>query len=107
MGKGNHAGIVRASFAAALLAVILTGACAPAMPPSEEVPEDAIPPEQLCRQDADCVPAQCCHARDAVNRAYAPDCSGTLCTQVCEPATLDCAQGEIHCIGKRCVAVIP
>ena len=41
------------------------------------------PSEKACSADSDCVPATCCHPTDALNKAYAPDCGGTLCTDVC------------------------
>ena len=31
------------------------------------------PAELQCSVDSDCVPAQCCHATDAVNKLNAPD----------------------------------
>ena len=68
-------------------------------------PED-IPPEKFCELDDECVPAQCCHPTDAVNKEHAPDCSDTFCTEVCQPNTLDCGQGEIKCIDNQCTAVI-
>lgn len=65
-----------------------------------------IPAEKQCITAADCVPAQCCHATDAVNINYAPDCSDIFCTAVCEPSTLDCGQGEIQCIAGECQVVL-
>ncbi|MDP3639840.1 MAG: hypothetical protein Q8R53_01405 [Nanoarchaeota archaeon] len=66
----------------------------------------SIPPEKSCSVAADCVPASCCHAQDAVNQEYKPDCSGALCTAVCEPGTLDCGQGEIQCRKRACAVVV-
>lgn len=65
-----------------------------------------VPRERLCVKDADCVPSACCHPEDAVNRAYAPDCSLVECTQECRPGTIDCNQGEIKCLNNECKAVI-
>ncbi|HLC97247.1 MAG TPA: hypothetical protein VJC21_00480 [Candidatus Nanoarchaeia archaeon] len=65
-----------------------------------------ISPEKSCSSAADCVPASCCHARDAVNQEYKPDCSEALCTAVCEPGTLDCGQGEIECRKGACAVVV-
>ena len=65
-----------------------------------------VPAEKVCTADADCVPAACCHAVDAVNKENAPDCRGVLCTAVCEPETLDCGQGEAKCVSGRCEAVL-
>lgn len=64
------------------------------------------PAEKACTVDADCVPAACCHAVDAVNKENAPDCRGVLCTAVCEPGTLDCGQGEVKCVSGQCKAVL-
>lgn len=64
------------------------------------------PPEKQCAADSDCVPAQCCHASDAVNKEYGPNCSGRLCTLQCEPGTIDCGQGEIKCVSGQCQAVV-
>ncbi|QQG40063.1 MAG: hypothetical protein HYS81_01485 [Candidatus Aenigmatarchaeota archaeon] len=61
---------------------------------------------KYCTTDEDCVPDGCCHPTDAVNKAYAPDCSGTYCTAVCAPGTLDCNQGRIACVANRCTAII-
>lgn len=60
-----------------------------------------VPAAEQCSVDADCVPAQCCHPTGAVNKAYVPDCSGVLCTAVCE-GPLDCGAGEIRCVSNRC-----
>ncbi len=65
-----------------------------------------LPPEKSCTTAADCVPAACCHAQNAVNQEYKPDCSETLCTAVCEPRTLDCGQGEIQCVRGECTVVL-
>ncbi len=62
------------------------------------------PSAERCSVDADCVPAQCCHPTAAVNKASAPDCSGVLCTAVCE-GPLDCGAGEIKCASNRCTIV--
>ena len=65
-----------------------------------------IPVEKQCLADGDCVPATCCHATDAVNKDYAPDCAGIFCTQVCEPGTIDCGQGEVGCVDGECQVII-
>lgn len=66
----------------------------------------SILPEESCTSAADCVPAECCHAKTAANSAYAPDCSDLLCTADCVPETLDCGQGEIECVNNRCIVKI-
>ncbi len=62
--------------------------------------------EKQCTQDSDCKPASCCHASDAVNKEYAPSCTGILCSQECKPNTIDCAQGSIKCIQNECQVVL-
>ncbi len=68
--------------------------------------EEYVPIDQKCLADADCVALECCHAKNAVHKDFAPECGQTLCTMNCEPDTLDCNQGEIRCIGSRCSVVI-
>ncbi|MBU0456886.1 MAG: hypothetical protein ABH824_04895 [Nanoarchaeota archaeon] len=65
-----------------------------------------VPAEKKCSADKDCVPASCCHAKDAVNKEHGPDCAGMLCTAVCEPETIDCGQGDIKCVSGECKAVM-
>lgn len=65
-----------------------------------------VPAEKQCTSAADCVPAQCCHATNAVNQAYAPDCREIFCTLECAPNSLDCGQGEIRCQNKVCTVVL-
>lgn len=64
------------------------------------------PAEKSCNADNDCLPAQCCHTADAVNKENSPDCSGVLCTTDCQPGTIDCGQGEIKCVSGECKAVM-
>ena len=63
------------------------------------------PSELECRQDSDCVANKCCHSDGAVNKAYAPDCEGILCSANCEDGTLDCGQGKIACVQNTCKVV--
>ncbi|MEK6901068.1 MAG: hypothetical protein AABX37_01885 [Nanoarchaeota archaeon] len=65
----------------------------------------SIPLEKQCISSSDCVPAACCHATEAVNSQYAPDCTEAICTMDCAPGTLDCGQGEIQCMEGSCVVV--
>ena len=62
--------------------------------------------DKACSQDSDCVKASCCHATDVVNKENAPDCKGIMCTQVCEPGTLDCGQGQKKCLENICTAIL-
>ena len=57
-----------------------------------------------CERDADCVPAQCCHATACVHQSAAPDCSATACTRDCRPGTLDCGAGRCECAAGACAA---
>lgn len=65
-----------------------------------------VPEEKKCTVDSDCVGASCCHASEAVNKAYAPNCQGMLCTMECVPGTMDCGQGKIKCVEGKCEAVL-
>lgn len=67
---------------------------------------NSIPAERQCAVDADCVPAECCHAKSAVNKNFAADCSEMFCTMECAPETLDCGQGEVKCVEGECKVVI-
>ncbi len=67
---------------------------------------NSIPAEKQCTVDADCVPAECCHAKSAVHQNFAADCSETFCTMECAPETLDCGQGEVKCVEGVCQVVI-
>ena len=58
--------------------------------------------KEQCAADNDCVAAQCCHATAAVNRDFAPNCHGLLCTQDCVSGSADCG-GKIQCQHGRCV----
>ena len=64
-----------------------------------------VPSELYCESNSDCTAASCCHPESAVNKEFAPDCSGILCTAVCQPNTLDCGQGRIKCIENRCSVI--
>lgn len=65
-------------------------------------PAASVPPQKVCTSDKDCVPATCCHPKDALNVKYGPDCSEMMCTLECFPGTLDCGQGEVKCISGEC-----
>jgi hypothetical protein len=56
-----------------------------------------------CKTDADCVPAQCCHATSCVAKGAAPDCKATMCTKECRGGTLDCG-GGCFCQQGKCNA---
>ena len=70
------------------------------------IPESSIPAAKVCQTDSDCVPAQCCHAKDAVNRENAPDCSDAICTLECAPGTIDCNQGSVACKEGACTVIL-
>ncbi len=62
----------------------------------------SVPLEKQCSADSDCIKASCCHASDAINKLYGPDCGGQFCTAECVPGTLDCGQGEVRCVKGGC-----
>ncbi len=66
----------------------------------------SIPLEKKCVTDTDCAAASCCHATDALNKLYAPNCQNAMCTMSCEPDTLDCGQGSVKCIQEQCKVVM-
>ena len=57
-----------------------------------------------CNSNSDCVPATCCHPKVCINKAFAPNCKNTICTDVMTPNTLD--YGKCECINNTCEAVI-
>lgn len=59
-----------------------------------------------CQSDADCVPAECCHPASCVLASARPECSDTMCTEVCEGGTMDCGQGHCACQAGTCAVVI-
>jgi len=60
----------------------------------------------LCVQDSDCVPSDCCHAIECVIKEKAPDCQSNpiFCTAVCS-GPLDCNVGSCGCINNKCLVV--
>lgn len=56
-----------------------------------------------CETDADCVPAECCHAAACVAATRAPSCGDAMCTLDCRYGTLDCGGGCV-CFEGRCAA---
>ncbi len=60
--------------------------------------------QDVCQSDDDCVPAACCHASACVSKDKATPCNGVLCTQECQPGTMDCGGGclchEGHCAAR-------
>lgn len=87
--------IKRIIFVGVILVLFLAG-CA-----EEEIQENLE-----CTEDADCVPATCCHPKGCVNIENKPDCSGIMCTMECAPGTMDCGQGRCVCSTNKCVAEI-
>ena len=61
--------------------------------------------EISCSEDFECVPNNCCHADGTVNRDFAPDCSGSLCTMDCVEGSIDCGQGDLKCLEGQCQVV--
>lgn len=60
-------------------------------------------PASECSANADCAPAQCCHATSCVAKSAAPDCKGAMCTMDCRPGTMDCG-GACRCVEGNCKA---
>lgn len=61
-------------------------------------------PGATCATDADCAPAECCHASSCGSAAQKPDCRAVLCSMECRPNTFDCGGGGCLCRGGRCQA---
>jgi hypothetical protein len=59
-----------------------------------------------CTTDADCVPAECCHAKTCTSKDNAPDCSDMMCTLDCRAGTMDCGWGKCICKDGQCAAEI-
>ncbi len=57
-----------------------------------------------CNTNSDCVPATCCHPKVCVNKNYAPNCKGAICTMMMTPGTLD--YGHCACVNNTCEAII-
>jgi hypothetical protein len=67
---------------------------------------NGIENEMACSEDNECVAATCCHATDAINKDFRPDCSSTLCSAECAPETLDCGQAKAKCVSDQCQVVL-
>ena len=89
-----------------LAALILSLTYIPKERKNEENVTTTVKPEKYCLSDEDCVPAQCCHPTDCVNKAYRPNCKGIICTMECRPGTMDCGQGYCACVENECKAII-
>lgn len=59
----------------------------------------------FCQSDSDCVPKEACHPKMCVNKEFAENRDGKICSAVCEPGSLDCGQGSCYCINNKCNAV--
>ena len=66
-------------------------------------PGSLVVGDDPCESDADCVPAQCCHATACVSKDNAPNCTDMMCTEECRYGTLDCG-GECLCHEGKCAA---
>ncbi len=88
------------------LALLLLGAGCTAAPPANATPTPTTPAgnQTVCTQDADCVPAQCCHPTSCTVAAEAPNCSGVVCTLSCE-GPIDCGAGHCGCLNGTCVVI--
>jgi len=57
-----------------------------------------------CNSDEDCVPKECCHPTQCINKIYKQSCDGIFCTMECR-TILDCGYGKCSCINNKCVVV--
>ena len=65
--------------------------------------EDPAPASNSCTADADCMPAECCHAKECVAMANGPEnCADMMCTEECREGTMDCGAGKCACIEGEC-----
>ena len=69
-----------------------------------DIPSDNVSNAE-CSSDSDCVPSSCCHPSSCVVKGSAPNCEGSICSQVCIPGTLDCGQGSCSCVSGKCSAI--
>ncbi len=76
-------------------------------PPGDEAPSQPegrlAVGEDACASDADCVPAECCHAAACVARERGPSCGDAMCSAECRYGTIDCGGGCL-CHEGRCAA---
>lgn len=75
----------------------------PGAPASTAGPANLVVSQDACQVDADCAPAACCHAAACVGKEKAKPCGDLMCTQVCQPGTIDCGGGCL-CHEGRCAA---
>ncbi|MFC1686252.1 hypothetical protein ACFLZZ_04515 [Nanoarchaeota archaeon] len=54
-------------------------------------------------EEAQCVPAGCCHPTSCVSADQALDCSDTFCTEECQDGTMDCGAGSCKFEGGECI----
>jgi hypothetical protein len=89
-----------------LMAVIVTSGCIKqSINIGKEETTTTTENKLSCQSKTDCVPATCCHPDSCINKNYKTVCN-VLCTQVCEPGTMDCGQGYCDCINYECKAII-
>lgn len=60
--------------------------------------------ESSCLVDQDCVSASCCQTDSCVNIENTPDCSNTLCDDICM-GTLSCEAISCKCFNNKCKVV--
>ncbi|UJR80231.1 hypothetical protein [Sandaracinus amylolyticus] len=96
LASGQTALVVRAGSASATLPLVVSAGCEAAR---------VEPTEIACESDADCVPAECCHADACGAASDAPECDGEACTLECRAGTLDCG-GRCLCLEGRCAAYL-
>ena len=84
-------------------------AVVPGASASPPAPHNLVVSQDACQSDADCVPAGCCHAAACMSREKATPCN-VMCTQVCQPGTIDCGGGCLchdgHCAARLMSVVV-
>ncbi len=90
---------------AAVLALFACGGNASVPPEGAPPPPEStvVVGDDPCQTDADCFPAECCHASMCVSGDNTPMCENIACTMECRPGTIDCGGGCL-CVEGRCAA---
>ena len=60
-----------------------------------------------CREDADCVPNDCCGVGTRfVYKTLAPSCGAKVCDGSCPVDQVNCGCGIAHCSNSECVTAV-
>ena len=113
----NISGLVSILLLALAILVLVSGCTAGNQPVVTITPTTALPttavatpvvtmvplPAQNCTIDDDCVPAECCHPTNCINKAEKSVCN-VMCTMSCE-GPIDCGAGHCGCVNGKCSVV--